>query len=111
MNQEAPAVQRPDGPTQPGHVRTTDRPPPRHWLGRILVIVLAAVSCDSAPADPASSDASAIRQRALAAGLAPMPLEPPRPVDNPFLPDRVSLGHQLFFDPILSGPLDVACST
>jgi cytochrome c peroxidase len=32
-------------------------------------------------------------------------------VDNPYNEKRVSLGHMLFFDPILSGPMDVACST
>ncbi|MDQ4079447.1 MAG: hypothetical protein M3125_01705 [Gemmatimonadota bacterium] len=52
-----------------------------------------------------------LRERALAAGLAAMPFEPPRPLDNPFLPERVELGHLLFFDAILSGPQDVACST
>ncbi|MEJ2539913.1 MAG: cytochrome c peroxidase [Gemmatimonadota bacterium] len=34
-----------------------------------------------------------------------------RPVDNPLVPARVELGRLLFFDPILSGPRDVACST
>lgn len=52
-----------------------------------------------------------LRARALAAGLAPLPEEPPRPVDNPLVPARVQLGRSLFFDPILSGPRDVACST
>src|SRR5690606_23019897 len=31
--------------------------------------------------------------------------------DNPYNPAVVELGHLLFFDPILSGPQDVACST
>ena len=52
-----------------------------------------------------------LRARALAAGLAPLPDEPVRPVDNPLDPARVELGRLLFFDPVLSGPLDVACST
>lgn len=33
------------------------------------------------------------------------------PADNPALPDRIALGRLLFFDPILSGPKDVACAT
>lgn len=52
-----------------------------------------------------------LRDRAVAAGLAPMPTEPVRPVENAYLAERVELGHLLFFDPILSGPRDVACST
>jgi cytochrome c peroxidase len=40
-----------------------------------------------------------------------MPAQPQRPVDNPYRKERVDLGHLLFFDPILSGPRDVACST
>ncbi len=52
-----------------------------------------------------------LRERTLAAGLAPLPAEPLRPVENLYLEAKVDLGHTLFFDPILSGPLDVACST
>ena len=64
---------------------------------------------DGGPAEPDPD--SGLRQAALAAGLAPVPVEPVRPVDNPWVPARVDLGHVLFFDPILSGPMDVACST
>jgi len=32
-------------------------------------------------------------------------------LENPLTPERVELGHLLYFDPILSGPKDVACST
>lgn len=53
----------------------------------------------------------ALRAEALAAGLAPVAGPPPRPAENPYSQPRVELGHLLFFDPILSGPLDVACST
>ncbi len=35
----------------------------------------------------------------------------PYPVNNPYNPDRVELGRLLFFDPILSGEKDTACST
>jgi cytochrome c peroxidase len=40
-----------------------------------------------------------------------MPESPVYPAENPYSPGRVELGHRLFFDPILSGPMDVACST
>ena len=52
-----------------------------------------------------------LRERALALGLEPLPPKPPRPPENPLNAERVELGHLLFFDPILSGPQDVACST
>jgi cytochrome c peroxidase len=76
--------------------------------------VVAACSGDGGPTDsdldPAGGPAE-LRAAALAAGLAPLPLEPVRPVENPYVADKVALGHLLFFDPILSGPRDLACST
>lgn len=75
-----------------------------------LVLTLSLAACSDNPAAPVGA-AAELRQRALAAGLAAAPIEPVRPVENPFSPAKVGLGHQLFFDPILSGPQDVACST
>jgi len=43
--------------------------------------------------------------------LAALPLTVPAPADNPTTPERVALGRVLFWDPILSGPKDVACAT
>lgn len=43
--------------------------------------------------------------------LAALPTEIPAPADNPTTPERVALGRLLFWDPILSGPKDVACAT
>lgn len=80
----------------------------------MLPLVLAALAggCDGhGAAGPPADESSALRTRALSAGLSAMPAEPMRPVDNPFVAERVELGHLLFFDPILSGPRDVACST
>lgn len=81
----------------------------------MLLAGLAVAACDaSQPADPgpsADNEAATIRTAALQAGLAPLPDSPVYPPDNPHNPDRVSLGHLLFFDPILSGPQNVACST
>ncbi|HKJ92831.1 MAG TPA: cytochrome c peroxidase [Longimicrobiales bacterium] len=57
------------------------------------------------------ADPPTLRRRALDAGLAPMPTQPVRPAEDPLLPERVSLGRLLFFDRILSGQKDVACST
>ena len=43
--------------------------------------------------------------------FAPLPLAIPEPADNPSTPGKVELGRLLFWDPILSGPRDVACAT
>lgn len=82
--------------------------------GRLTVVLAVAVvalgACGSDDGLRPTADLS-LRELALAAGLAAVPLEPLRPIDNPYLPARVELGHTLFFDPVLSGPKDVACST
>lgn len=41
----------------------------------------------------------------------PLPQAPTSPPDNPTTPAKVALGRVLFWDPILSGPTDVACAT
>lgn len=43
--------------------------------------------------------------------LAPLPTSVVSPADNPTTADKVELGRLLFWDPILSGPRDVACAT
>jgi cytochrome c peroxidase len=88
--------------------------PLRTSVRAMLPLVLAALAggCDGhGAAGPPADESSALRTRALSAGLSAMPTEPMRPVDNPFVAERVELGLLLFFDPILSGPRDVACST
>ena len=57
------------------------------------------------------NEQAVLRALALASGLGAMPAEPVRPVENPYSMENVELGRLLFFDPILSGPMDVACST
>lgn len=42
---------------------------------------------------------------------APLPRAALAPRDNPADPAKVALGRLLFWDPILSGPKDVACAT
>lgn len=79
-------------------------------FGRLLGAALLMVACGDSTIDPPPSEATA-RELATAAGLAPLPDEPIRPLENPFRAAKVELGQMLFFDPILSGPQDVACST
>lgn len=40
-----------------------------------------------------------------------LPLTVPVPANNPLTPAKVELGRSLFWDPILSGTLDVSCAT
>ncbi len=41
----------------------------------------------------------------------PLPQAVKAPADNPTTPAKVTLGRLLFWDPVLSGPRDVACAT
>src|SRR5262245_27873755 len=43
--------------------------------------------------------------------LSALPSTPQAPEDNPTTPAKVALGRLLFWDPLLSGPEDVACAT
>ena len=40
-----------------------------------------------------------------------LPQTPQAPKDNPTTPAKVALGKLLFWDPLLSGPQDVACAS
>lgn len=75
-----------------------------------VAVSLFGIGCGDGPADPGPAVDPLVRD-ALAAGLAPLPAAPIYPLENPYREERVELGHLLFFDPILSGPKDVACST
>ena len=44
-------------------------------------------------------------------GLSPLPREIQSPADNAATQKKVELGRLLFWDPILSGPKDIACAT
>lgn len=79
------------------------------WMGLLLgAAVVHGCGGDSGTTPQPEPD---LRTLALEAGLAPLPTEPVRPQENPYAPARTELGHLLFFDPIMSGPQDVACST
>src|SRR5437764_14526753 len=43
--------------------------------------------------------------------LSALPSTPQAPKDNPTTPAKVALGRLLFWDPLLSGPQDVACAS
>jgi cytochrome c peroxidase len=52
-------------------------------------------------------EAGAVAQNTVSA----LPSAPQAPGDNPTTPAKVALGKLLFWDPLLSGPQDVACAT
>lgn len=88
----------------------------RSWTARARIAARVAalttlfLGCGETTA-PGPETTPDLRATALQAGLAPLPSEPVRPPENPLSSERVELGHLLFFDPVLSGPMDVACST
>lgn len=43
--------------------------------------------------------------------ISALPSEVIHPADNPYNPDKAELGRLLFYDPILSGPMDISCAT
>ncbi|MBK1648295.1 cytochrome-c peroxidase [Rhabdochromatium marinum] len=65
---------------------------------------------EAAPPASASPDA-ALRQKAQAAGLKPLPAGPGPVTDNALTPERIALGRQLFFDPRLSASGLISCHT
>lgn len=79
-------------------------------MGMSLAVIALLATCGDGPVESADPE-EPLRDRAVAAGLEALPQEPPRPPENPYGAHKVELGHVLFFDPILSGPRDVACST
>lgn len=93
-------------PRSPIPIRRT-RPWRGITSGLLLATLVGACGGDGGTA-PETPD---LRSAALAAGLQALPSVPVRPSDNPYSAAKTELGHLLFFDPILSGPLDVACST
>lgn len=52
-----------------------------------------------------------LRAQRNSTSLSALPLAAADPADNPTTPEKVELGRLLFWDPILSGNRDVACST
>ena len=83
----------------------------RHYLAPLIFLAASylslVVSGCSSDKQTASSDAEALRERFHLQALGATPY----PSNNPPLPARTVLGRLLFYDPILSGEMDVACGT
>lgn len=82
----------------------------RGIVAAALACAVGIVGCASGT-EPNDEGGDDLRSRALASGLEALPAAPIYPPDNPYRAERVDLGRLLFFDPLLSGPQDVACST
>lgn len=52
-----------------------------------------------------------LRSKAVSAGLAPLPLEIPRPIGNPLTREKIELGRMLYFEPRLSDSGAISCNT
>lgn len=72
----------------------------RYFATATAAAILGATACAPEPVDIAPE----LRIGAL-------PAVARAPADNPTTPEKVELGRLLFWDPILSGPQDVACAT
>lgn len=59
----------------------------------------------------AVADDSALREKAKAAGMLPIPAGVPELKDNPLTREKVELGKMLFFDPRLSASGIISCNT
>jgi cytochrome c peroxidase len=78
-------------------------------LGRLTTAVVCAGLAASACADP---ERPAGVTPVLAIGQAPGDFPPlPQPPDNPLTAAKVDLGRRLFFDPILSRTMQIACAS
>ena len=76
-----------------------------------LFVILAAGACSPEKRPDAGAGTPTLAERALSLGLEVLPIDPPRPAENSLSEPRIALGRLIFFDPILSGPQDLACST
>lgn len=78
----------------------------RHLTRKTIIVFLTAVvlfGCASLDTDGHLRDYSVF--------FAPLPAEPIYPADNPYSVAKAKLGEQLFWDPILSGDMDVSCAS
>ena len=81
---------------------------PRNLLifNLILVILFFLVSCEADEDENLFNPITAIETI-----VSPLPEYTPVPDTNEMTPEKIDLGRQLFWDPILSGNMDVACAT
>jgi cytochrome c peroxidase len=103
--------------------RALDRRVPRAIVPRSFaatsLLPLALVACgdggmaggDMAGEGARSEVSESSRPEGALALFEPIPAEAPAPADNPTTPERVELGHKLFFEPLLSRSRVISCNT
>jgi cytochrome c peroxidase len=97
-------------------LRTTTRNALRSaWSARsaslVALLVFAAACTGGAPADDTSSVTAGVRPDGLSPLFAVLPDSAPDPIDNPSTPEKIDLGHKLFFEPRLSRSGTISCNT
>lgn len=73
----------------------------------VLGVALGAASCRSEPA----AERQPVRPEGVSTLFQPLPAEAEHPEDNPGTPERIDLGHKLFFEPRLSRSGVISCNT
>jgi cytochrome c peroxidase len=84
----------------------------RAWVGAAIGLALLMAGCSDggAPGEDAAPDVVAQRPD-VSPLFQPIPSEPEHPEDNPGTPERIDLGHKLFFEPKLSRSGIISCNT
>lgn len=78
----------------------------------LLTALLALAGAACQPSEPPSDDADpSARPEGVSPLFQPLPDSAPSPEDNPGTPERIDLGHKLFFEPRLSRSGVISCNT
>ncbi|HLV25409.1 MAG TPA: cytochrome c peroxidase [Gemmatimonadales bacterium] len=94
---------------------TTPRASRPAWFARsvsLIAVLAVAAACTGDPApDGSAATSTGSRPEGLSPLFAVLPDSAPDPIDNPSTPERVDLGHKLFFEPKLSRSGTISCNT
>lgn len=97
------------------HCMTTPRASRPAWFARsvsLIAVLAVAAACTGDPApDGSAATSTGSRPEGLSPLFAVLPDSAPDPIDNPSTPERVDLGHKLFFEPKLSRSGTISCNT
>lgn len=84
------------------------------WLVAVTLAIMCSAACGER-GDGGSTEgrdvATATRPEGVSPLFEPLPAEAEHPDDNPGTPERIDLGHQLFFEPKLSRSGVISCNT
>ncbi len=77
----------------------------------MAVIALAVQACGSRDGADGERPRTGQRPEGVSSLFAVLPATAPEPADNPSTPERIELGHKLFFEPKLSRSSTISCNT